>query len=446
MKKKNKKFLVVAIAAALSAATAVPALALENQFSGAFTGFYDVSNYSAAGNNAYSNLPFDLTDVPNPNEFNRRGLKDGAPTENYFVQRVRLGYTAKADDHVKLVTKFELDYNWWGNSSYATGRGSGGAIGADSVNIETKNLYLDLNYPAMSTKIGMMPNTDAFKGIVYDADMAGILLSHDYANAGVSLGYFRWNDQWDWSNDQTIGKTTVDLFQLDGKYAINKNLKVGAAYYYINDDIQDARVHTVGVNGSGNVGPVALNGFVLGQFGDLNSVDDAEGYAVNVGAKMPLAGGTLRSEFMYVSGGDNAFYNAASGSEGGGYYDSEMIFLARDKNATTIDNAIVYDVSNYRQGVILGTVGYDYSFNDKLSGSANLGFGAIADDKFSQGTGSSDYLGTEFNAEANYQLTANVSLGARAGYFMLGEYFDGVDAGRDADNPYDVKLIARYSF
>ena len=93
MKKKNKKFLVVAIAAALSAATAVPALALENQFNGAFTTFYDITNFAADGQ-----------------------VDTDAKTQNYFVQRVRLGYTAKADDNVKLVTQFEFDYNYWGNS------------------------------------------------------------------------------------------------------------------------------------------------------------------------------------------------------------------------------------------------------------------------------------------------------------------------------------------
>ncbi|UPU37924.1 porin [Geomonas paludis] len=435
MKKSNKKLLVVAIATALTAASAGSALALENQFSGAFTAFFDNSNYSAAGNNAYEAAPTNL-----------RGLKDGAPTENYFVQRVRLGYTAKADDHVKLVTKFEFDYNWYGNSSYATNRGSGGAIGSDSVNMETKHLYLDLNYPLVNAKIGMMPNNDIFKGILFDADMAGILFSHNYTNAGVNLGFFRWNDDWDWTNNKTLGKNTVDMFQLDGKYNVSKDLKVGAAYYYVKDDFNLAKVHTVGLNAETTLGPVAVNAFAVKQFGDLNATDDAKGYAFNVGAKMPVGKGTARAEVLYVSGGDNAFYNAANGTEAGGYYDSEMIFLARDKNATTIDNAIVYDVSNYGQGVILGAIGYDYPFTDKLSGSANIGFGAIADDKFSQSTGDSDYLGTEINAEVNYQLSANVSLGARAGYLMLGKYFDGVDAGRDADNPYDVKILARYSF
>lgn len=431
MKKKNKKFLVVAIAAALSAATAVPALALENQFNGAFTTFYDISNFTADGQ-----------------------VDTDAKTQNYFVQRVRLGYTAKADDNVKLVTQFEFDYNYWGNSSYTEGRGTGGAIGADSVNMETKHLYLDLNYPAVHAKIGMMPHNDSFKGLLFDADMAGVLLSHDYSNAGVSAGFFRFQD----SADSELGKNTADMFSLDGKYTVSKDLSVGAAYYYIKDDstavnttVQDTAVHSVGINAAGKIGPVALTGLFLQQFGDLNSTQDAEGYAFNVGAKMPLAGGTLRSEFLYVSGGDDAFYVANGSapffSEGGQFYDSEMTMLGRDKYATTIDNAIIYDVNNFNEGVIMGTVGYDYTFTDKCSGSANIGFAAIADDAAGAAAtrniarGSDDYLGTEINAEGYYKLSANVTLGARAGYLMLGDYFAG-----SVDDPYTVKLIAKYNF
>ncbi|BCG47004.1 LamB porin family protein, putative [Citrifermentans bremense] len=427
MKKKNKKLLVAAIATALSAASAVPALALENQFNGAFTAFYDMSNFSGSG-----------------------VTQKDAPSENYFVQRVRLGYTAKADDHVKLVTKFEFDYNYWGNSSYTSGPGTGGAIGADSVNMETKHLYLDLAYPQLNTKIGMMPYNDSFKGMVFDTDVAGILLSHDYANASVSAGFFRLMDSNNVGPQDTtrLGRNTNDMFTLDGKYSVSKDLTVGAAYYYISDDsndftstIQSAKVHNLGINAAGNVGPVALNGFFLKQFGDLSKDTDAKGYTFNVGAKMPLAGGTLRSEFLYVSGGSDQFYIAHSKpgwTEGGQFYDAEMTMLNRDKYQTTIDNAIMYDVANNGQGVIEGTVGYDYTFNDKVSASANAGFAAVA--KNTSGAGSSDYLGTEVNAEAYYKLTANVTLGARAGYLFLGDYFT------NEDNPYDVKLIAKYNF
>ncbi|MBU5613574.1 alginate export family protein [Geomonas azotofigens] len=444
MKKSNKKLLVVAIATALTAASASSALALENQFSGAFTTFFDVGNF--AGTNL---------------------IEKNAPTANYFVQRFRLGYTAKADDHVKLVTKFEFDYNFWGNSSYApnshdnsAARGSGGALGADSVNMETKNIYLDLNYPLVNAKIGMMPYNDSFKGILFDADMAGVLLSHEYSNASIAAGYFRFHDSADAgkAGEDVLGKNTFDMYSLDGKYNISKDLSVGAAYYFIRDQhtpgfytvYPDAKVHTLGLNAAANVGSVALNGFAVKQFGDITTDRDAKGYAFNVGAKMPLAGGTARTEFLYVSGGKNAFYVPSSdngATEGGQFYDSEMIMLGRDKYATTIDNAIIYDVNNNEEGVIMGTLGYDYTFNDKVSASANAGFAAVAKDlQARSANGDSKYLGTEINAEAYYKLTANVTLGARAGYLFLGDHFKGISAGEDADNPWDAKLIVKYNF
>lgn len=474
MKKSNKKLLVVAIATALTAASAGSALALENQFTGAFTAFFDTGNFAGTGL-----------------------VEKDAPTANYFVQRVRLGYTAKADDHVKLVTKFEFDYNYWGNSSYTNGRGKGGALGADTVNMETKHLYLDLNYPSIDAKIGMMPYNDSLKGILFDADMAGILLSHDYSNASVSAGYFRFNDD----STRTLGAKTADLISLDARYNVTKDFKVGAGYYFIKDNrtngtstqrlIADAnpdpavdsqvtgqladgtpvylpgtfgevanpannvKVHTLGLNAEGVVGPVSLSGFAAKQFGHFDRTQfadidgTAKGYAFNVSAKMPLAGGTARTNFLYVSGGKDAFYVAtnsgAGASEGGQFYDSEMIMLGRDKWATTIDNALVYDVNNNNEGVIMGTLGYDYNFTDKISAAANVGFAAVAKDlgvaNVSRHAGDSNYLGTEINAECYYKLSPNVTLGARGGYLVVGDYF-----AKDADNLWDMKVIANYSF
>lgn len=349
-------------------------------------------------------------------------------------------------------------------------RGGGAAIGADGINLETKNLYLDLNVvKGLNAKIGMQGNTDAFKGIIYDADMAGILLSHQYDNAGVSAGFFRFND----SASNVIGKNTRDMFTLDGKYNISKKLKVGAAYYYIADnqtgvdvtlgtligydangnEIYDAgttvstpitnaaKVHTVGLNAEAELGHLTLSGFALTQFGDLNATTKAKGYAFNLGARMPLAGGTARADFLYVPGGKNAL-NVVSG-DGGAFYDNEMIILSRDKNATTIDNAIVFDVNNFGQGVIFGSLGYDHTFSPKLSGSVNVGFAQIAKD-VAVTPHDSKYLGTEVNCETNYKLMPSVTLGARAGYVVLGDYFK--TAGSTPDNPYDLKLIAKFSF
>jgi hypothetical protein len=438
-----------------AAAVATPATALEHQFSGAFTSFYDLSNYTAVGNDGSAN--------------NNMGLLKSAPTENYFVQRVRLGYTAKASEDVKLVTKFELDYNYIGNSSYANTRGSGGALGADSINIETKNLYLDLNLTkALNTKIGMQGYNDSFKGVIFDADMAGILLSQEYANATVTAGIFRFND----SATTTFGKQTRDMLSLDGKFNITKTTKVGAAYYYIADTRTNGstitpvgaptgyttngdpiylnvtttanpsnavKLHTLGLNAEAAAGPVTLTGFALAQFGDLSKTTDAKGYAFNLGAKIPAGAGTVRAELLYVPGGKNAL-SVVSG-EGGAFYDNEMIILSRDKNATTIDNAIVSDVNNFGQGVIFGSVGFDYPLSSKLSGSVNVGYAQVAKDLAKH---DSKHLGTEVNCEANYKFTPAVTFGARAGYVVLGDYFK--TAAGTPDDPYDVKLIAKYSF
>ncbi len=433
---KSSNVLAALVTLGLATAVATPAMALENQFSGAFTSFYDLSNYTASG-----------------------ALAKDAPTQNYFVQRVRLGYTAKASEDVKLVTKFELDYNWYGNSSYSVARGGGGALGADSVNIETKNLYLDLNLPMkVNAKIGMQGYNDSFKGIIFDADMAGILLTHEYEKAAVSAGFFRFADRTNnatWADINTIGKYTQDMFSLDGKFSVTKETKIGAAYYYFSDNRNtpvDTKVHTLGINGETAIGPLTLTGFAITQFGDLSNTQKAKGMALNLGAKMPVGPGTARAEFLYASGGKDgkSLYIPASdngGTEGGGFYDNEMIILSRDKNATTIDNAIVYDVNNRNQGIIFASVGYDQNFTPKLSGSANLGLGFAAKTDKAVTDNKSDFLGTEINCETNYKLMPSVTVGARAGYMILGDYFkSNTGAHGTFDNPYDIKLIAKFAF
>jgi len=437
----SRKLPVLAAAVALTAVGATSALAFEHQFNGAFTTYFDLSNYNPSG-----------------------VIRDDAPTANYFEQRVRLGYTGKANNDLKLVTMFEFDYSFWGNSSYddgGPGRGKGGALGADTGNLETKSLYLDWNIPThkLNAKIGMQPYDDSYKGIFVGADMAGILLSHNYAKANATAGFFRWDD-----TGGTAGKNTRDMFVLDGKYNLNDKTTVGASYYFVNSDnvsvtapapantaIEDLTVHMLGVNGSTKIGTLALDGFLAYQFGEDNVTDtNRSAYAGNVGVRMPLGKGTCRSEFLYVSGDEDngsqhSFYTPYSRRFAqfklaeSGFYNNEMVILGRDKNAMTNDNSIVYDVNNNNQGVIFGSLGYDYPLASKLNGSVNAGFAAVAEDNTAGHD--SDYLGTEFNGELAYSVTENLNLSARAAYVILGDYYTS-----DNDDPYDVKLLVKYNF
>lgn len=433
---KFRSTLPVLAAAALTAVSATSALAMEHQFGGSFTVYSDLSNFngSRAGQDYYK-----------PELFDKR-----APTANYIESRARIGYTAKANDDLKFVSMFELDYNFWGNSSYTSARGGGGALGADTVNIETKNLYLDANVAKnTNVKLGMQGFDDAFKGTFVGADMAGALVAHSYSNATATVGAFRWDDKSNTANS-ALGHQTRDFLVLDGKYELNKHTKLGAAYYFMKDNTTAAynSVHMLGVNAETAAGPLTLDGFVAAQFGEVEaSQKDLTAFAGSVGAKMKLGKGTLRGDLLYTTGDDGAntskshAWQSTAGESG--YYNNEMAILGRDKNAFTLDNAIVYDANNRNHGVIFAAAGYDMPLSDKLNCSANLGFAWNEAKK----AGEKDkFLGTEVNAELSYKPVSSVTLSARGAYVVLGDFYKNAATNGTPDNPYDFKLLAKYSF
>ena len=171
---------------------------------------------------------------------------------NFFDQRARIFYTAKASDDLKLVTGFEIDSVFGdkaqgsiNNASVgATGTGavafrnSGGALESDAVNLETKWVYLDFKIPSTTTRVttGIQPIKDAFKGIFLDADIAGINTVSAFGPATVGVGYFRAYDESFMSytsgtkiNRATRGIDDLDIAAATLDYNVNKNLKVGAA-------------------------------------------------------------------------------------------------------------------------------------------------------------------------------------------------------------------------
>jgi len=448
----------------------VTALALENEFHGMFAAQLINSNFNRTVTTDYSAL--------NDGFYNPAGVKRDRSPSNFIEQRARLQYTAKANADLKLVTHFELDYAYWGNNSYTVARNGGAAIGADTVNIETKSIYLDANpFKNVNMKLGMMPNTDAFKGVVFDSDMAGILFSSNYGNFTPSIGYFRFVDNSpSATNNGTpldnpiLGRNTSDMFMLDGKIDVSKELKIGGAYYFFRDNQagtpdRDIKIHALGLNGEYSRGPLTLSGFLLFEGGTNAAVTgqskDVTSFAGNFGAKIKAGPGTARGEFLYVMGGGNnggnAFY-AINGEHG--YYNNEMVIMGRDKNAYTTDNSIIYNADNKGQGQFGTFLGYDLPVSPKLTTAANLGFAWIAhknnntpinlnDRLLKNGT---NFLGTEVNAEATYTLLEGLTAGVRFGYVVLGGYYRGVAlasngvSGAQPENPYDFKLMVKYSF
>lgn len=442
---------------------AVPATALEHEFHGSYKLRANVSNYED-GNPGY------MAPSKDPR------------TKTYVEQRGRITYTGKVDNELKMVTTFEIDSRFGDNSYNGNGttRNNGGAVGADQVNIETKSLYLDYTIndtPApINAKLGIQPFTDAFKGIIFGNDGAGLVLTSKMDKFNTRLGLFRFYDNLITANLAPAGKQngylTQDFVNLDGSYQVNDNLKVGASYMLLYDDRSkstapnNVAVHMLGINAAAKFDDLLIDGFFIYQVGKAGATVDTSAvgsrsasvpqpfksvnaFAANIGASKPVGSGTARMNAIYISGDDNvngsgsrSDFITIRGTEHN-LYAAEMMILLRNKHAINSDRAIVYNLNNANQGLIGGFLGYDLKIN-KFFANTNVGFAAVA---ANTSKNKSDYMGTEINTEIGYKPKTNLTTSIQAAYVVLGDYFAKTGTGgASPDNPYTARLVVTYAF
>ncbi|HXE98150.1 MAG TPA: hypothetical protein VN642_17225, partial [Dongiaceae bacterium] len=309
-----KKSLIVLGAAAMVAAAAVPALAFENEFHGMYRAYGFLTNniYSGGGT-------FNLN-------------KDGQ-TSSYVEQRARIQYIAKASDDLKLVTHFELDALFGGKKDGKYGTlGDAGAIDADAISIETKNVYLDFNVGSqVNAKVGIQPFNDAYQGTFGNIDGAGAVFTGKFGVVTPSLGWFRLANELGSNGAATalnISRKTADLTVLDVKAALTKDVSVGGSYYVETRDTSNVAVtgpfatsittapaagssglasaaqliHMLGLNAAAKVGPAAITGFANYQFGEFNDKRDLAAYSLGAIAKVNVGVGNVNVSGLYLSG------------------------------------------------------------------------------------------------------------------------------------------------
>jgi len=450
MTKFQKQMLTIAAAGALTAVTALPALAFENEFHGSFIFNTIFSNY----NNGSSGVNF----IPR---------KEKVKMNNYFEQRLRLQYIAKASDDLKLVTQFEVDNQYGKEKAVGT---NGTTIDTDTYNVEVKHAYLDFNIGKnFNTKLGMQPYKDTLKGIFVDADVAAVTTTTKLGAYTLGLGFTRLNDSYmkytreTGDPDTRLGDLNKDLVMVDNTFAFSKDTKAAFSYYLLADySTKDARdmTHTFGLSGETKIGPVNLSGFGAMQAGHTRSPQGARGtkhgWAANVAAKANVGPGVARTGFLYVSGDNNSSNGHDNGWANTGvqsYNESGLIILTRNtaNSPSNTDQYIRRIITNQA----VAYLGYDAKLTEKFSLDSGVGFAWVPssnDAPKNTKTGkrnASDFMGTEIGLTAGYQLYKNLKLMAQGAYMINGGYYkdSATDhAGKDPENPYTMRLQARYSF
>ncbi len=445
-----KKRLVVLSAAALTIAAAVPALAFENEFHGMYRLRANMTNFQNAG----------IAPLLAP---------DSTRDTTVFEQRARIQYIAKASDDLKLVTHFEIDSSWGDTGANKAGgtRGTGAGVGGDTVNIETKSVYLDFNLPStpVNMKVGLQPFTDAYKGVFLNDDMGGAVASAKFGAVTTTAAFLRLMDAGAYAGTGTtspLGKQNVDVYALDAKFALDKDTTIGGSYYLVNNDetFSGQKTHSLGVNVTTKLGIVNLDSFLMYQTGDetYGTGRDLSAFAFMMAPKATFGNITVRFSNLYASGDDGKdttksdAFQSINGYVGqaNNFYSSQMLLLMRNVYNMDSDNALVGSINNGNRGMWGKFLGADIKVNDKFNVSVNLGNASVAV-RDQTGTAAnpknsttSKDIGTEFNVNLNYMLYPNLTATVQGAVAMLGGY---TKAGMgDVKDPYLTGLMMNYTF
>jgi len=245
---------------------------------------------------------------------NYDGDDDSDDSYQYVTQRMRMYFNIIASENLKLVYKNEIDMEW-GDSAFANTRNSGGGLGGDTVNLETKNVYLEFMVPDTPVKATMgLQGVALHKGWFIDDDVSAARFDMNFDPVTVTAY---------WAGAAGLERQTYDASDdvwhlvASGAYkAENMDARLTFGYQKgPNDTSRNPSSPEVPesddlylVMGEFNMSFDMVSFFViLGKnFGEVKS-DGAgdrnyDGYMAHAGVDFALDMATLRAQFIYASG------------------------------------------------------------------------------------------------------------------------------------------------
>jgi hypothetical protein len=476
-----KKFAILALAAVMVIALTVPAAALENEFGGYWrTRFYQDGDFGGdGGNDGYRRVD----------------------------TRTRLYYTAKINDNLKFVNKFEMDAVWGenqnasrtnyfddaGNPIYTNDNGAAdpdnidsfgdptntagstpslyGDVGADGVKVEVKNSYADFNVGPVNMTVGVQPYS-LFRDFHISDDASGIIarwkVLDNFVLAGSWLKAFEGGDD-DGNNDD------VDAYTLTGAFWFSENLSIKPSISYARSSEATEYVDAIGLAGSGLYdlppGTTPLNpatvGAVTGELELWTYGFDFDAAFDNFGIWATLYG---QSGSLDTSGSDIDFKGwlaAVGGNVALGMFDvhGQFIYTPGDDDSDSDVDQIYSPLGSYYWSEIMGLGTFDDAASagspgDKVANlvAFNIGTTVKPMDKLKIAVdlwyamleedefapGQEDELGTELDVKVSYQLVEGLNLDLIGAYLWAGDATSG-DGNNDED-PYEFGAQLSLSF
>jgi hypothetical protein len=486
-----RKGWLVLLAMALVVALAVPASA-EMKLNGFYRVKPTVSNYVGAGNQSFNVPGLESATTASLIKTGSTGVETDR-TRAFTEMRNRLRFEV-GDENVKGVTFFEIDGNF-GDLGGGTGRNQGFASNGDSINIETKNVFVWFKVPntTLDFTVGLQGYMDEFAGLLFGAsDQAGVVANYAYNPVKFRFTWLKVRDDVTdaaglgngWSSNNA-GGNEADYYAIDAKFNASKDVAATLHFGFLRDtnsyvvqpaeaaSLESLKSYYLGFNATAKFAPATVTGFFLYNFGDFT--DDTTpstiqkvkigGFAASLRADANLGPGKAFLEGLYVTGDDdqtaatatttNKYKSIVTGSDFAAltsfYFRPDLTILFPNIDMINSASALVLNPNNGGRGLMLVAAGYSQKFSDKVTG--KFGAGYLAADKkrpalpvSSTTTAKGKAMGTEINANVNYNITKGLDFGLYGAYCFLGSFYDRTGTASDA-NPSDLySLFGRLNF
>jgi hypothetical protein len=244
-------------------------------------------------------------------------------------QRLRLRLTNTVNEWVSVVYFAEIDAPFGEQSRGQIG--GGGRVGADGVNIETKNFYLDFKIPntTIATRTGIQWWTDAYDNVVVADDMSAVLVTGKLGAAtDYHLLYSKWDEGTGFGFAGRSGRNfwnDTDFYVAGITHKVNDSFKAGATVYFFDDntdtpptdppsaantDFDTRELFYYGLHADYRFRDFGVRGWVLLQDGKFENDTtgqkrDSTALAASVKGNMVIPQGDVALRFTYVSDDDS---------------------------------------------------------------------------------------------------------------------------------------------
>ncbi len=179
--------------------------------------------------------------------FGAPGIGDENDTQTFIDTRLRLFVDFRPNSWILINYKMEIgDITFGANESILdadgrrlenVGQGTGGEAGSDGVNVETKNVYLDLQLPwvpGLSFRGGIIGWGDQFDWTILATDFTGLQLTYQRQALWSQLTFLKFAEGSLRTNDDDS-----DWYALDTRWGLSPRTAISASVYYWDDNSND---------------------------------------------------------------------------------------------------------------------------------------------------------------------------------------------------------------